>query len=68
MKSKLADGFVLAIFFGIIWGVVVLCTCDVSIKDTEGRCNTRAVDDLNGGRSPEDVIAEHAKCLRGVKP
>jgi hypothetical protein len=63
MRSKIADAVVLAVVLFIIWGGIVLCSHEQSI-DTEGSCNRIAVDALAGGKPPEDVITEHARCLR----
>jgi hypothetical protein len=68
MKQVIADAFVLAIIIALICGGVALCSRDPVITgEGDVRCNRLALDRLNGGVSPDDVIAEHALCIRSER-
>ncbi len=67
MRTRIADAIALAILLLIAWGGVVLCTADAALE-SEVACNRKAIDALAGGRSADEVVVEHAECLRGVRP
>ena len=63
MKIKITGVFGWLITIAVLLGLLWMCARSSELSCVEQRCNAIALDELDRGRPPDDVIREHAKCL-----
>ena len=67
MKTKVADAIYFLFFLAIICSLAWLCSESSSVEARETECSSVAADALSAGRPVDDVLNEHALCIRGER-